>query len=339
MKDFLRKNRLRIAITFVVASVGTLIRRSFFEPQLSWDIDLLIYAITFLLLNIIYGFFANINPWLDRYLPFQKHTALRIIIQMLAGMTLILSIRLVGTYLIRENHLIRISSEIQRFIFIADVFMAAAVNLAVISNYLITQWKSSLLRNDMLEKEKALIQYHSLKNMVNPHFLFNSFSTLQGIIRSDAALADQYVGHLARVYRYVLQHSEKTLTPLDSELQFLETYRELLAMRYENALRFDVTIRPEAREMQVVAITLQTLVDNAIKHNEIHPEKPLTIRIYETEQCLYIENNLQPRPSLIESHGEGLHQLQTLYSYLSEKPVESGIVGSSFRVCIPLIEG
>jgi LytS/YehU family sensor histidine kinase len=137
--------------------------------------------------------------------------------------------------------------------------------------------KAELLKPE--EKEKTLMQYHHLKNQVNPHFLFNSCSSLQGLIRTDSSLAAKYVGHLAKVYRYVMQHKENELVTLQTEIDFLKNYQEILQIRYENSLQINIIINEDVLDKKLVNVTLQMLIDNAIKHNEIHSEKPLIIEI------------------------------------------------------------
>jgi sensor histidine kinase YesM len=333
----LRRYLPRVIFALVFSAFGFYMRDMHFVPKLDVETNILVFFITTSIIVFVWTFFANINQHLDKLIPFDKNPALRILIQTLLGVTLIVGIRLIGGIFIEENLHYKIGKLERAIMLVADVFMALTVNLAVISNYIIKRWKESLTRNELLEKEKTLLQYHHLKNQVNPHFLFNSFSSLQGLIRTDQSLAAKYVGHLAKVYRYVMQHQENELVSLQTEIDFLKDYQEILQIRYENSLQIKLNILPEDLDKKVVNVTLQMLIDNAIKHNEIHPEKPLIIDIKSTGKKLIIQNNIQPRNSLDESNGQGLKQLRTLYSYLSEEPMFAGQEEQHFIVLLPLI--
>ncbi len=327
----------RIVFALVFSSFGFYMRGKHFVPKLELETNVLLFFVTTTIIVFVWTFFANINQHLDKYIPFDKNPALRILIQTLLGVILIVGIRFTGGVFIEENLQFKIGKLERAIMFVADIFMALTVNLAVISNYIIKRWKESLTRNELLEKEKTLLQYHHLKNQVNPHFLFNSFSSLQGLIRTDSSLAAQYVGHLAKVYRYVMQHKENELVTLQTEIDFLKNYQEILRIRYENSLQINIIINEDLLDKKLVNVTLQMLIDNAIKHNEIHTEKPLIIEIKATGNKLIVENNIQLRNSLDESNGEGLKQLRNLYSYLSDEPMFAGSEGQKFIVLLPLL--
>lgn len=335
--DKLKQYLPRFVFAAAFSTFGFYMRSKHFVPKLDIQTNVLLFLITTTIIVLVWTFFANINQQLDKFIPFDKNPALRILIQTLLGVTLIVGIRLIGGVFIEENLHYNIGKIERTIMFIADIFMALTVNLAVISNYIIKRWKESLTRNELLEKEKTLLQYHHLKNQVNPHFLFNSFSSLQGLIRTDQSLAAKYVGHLAKVYRYVMQHQENELVSLQTEITFLKDYQEILHIRYENALQIKLNILPEDLDKKVVNVTLQMLIDNAIKHNEIHPEKPLIIEITSTGKKLIIQNNIQLRNSLDESNSQGLKQLGKLYSYLSEEPMFAEQDQGVFIVSLPLI--
>ena len=327
----------RVIFALVFSIFGFYMRDRHFSPKMDVETNVLLFFITTSIIVMVWTFFANINHQLDKIIPFDKNPALRILIQTILSVGLILGIRFIGAIFIHERLPFEIGY-VQRIIMtIADIFMAITINLAVISNYIIKRWKESITKNELLEKEKTLMQYHHLKNQVNPHFLFNSFSSLQGLIRTDSSLAAKYVGHLAKVYRYVMQHKENELVTLQTEIDFLKNYQEILQIRYENSLQINIIINEDVLDKKLVNVTLQMLIDNAIKHNEIHSEKPLIIEIKSIGNKLSVENNIQLRNSLDESNGEGLKQLRTLYSYLSEEPMFAGPEGQKFIVLLPLL--
>jgi len=335
MKDFWKKNRFRILVTFTLATLGFIVRVIMLDiPR---NVDIAMYGYSFLIIYVLWWFFGSINEWLDTILPFQKNMPMRIGIQLLAGVLFLAALRwtsigIFGDYLPLELNTFTTST-----IILLDVFFAIAVNLALITNYFIVRWKEGLIQTERLEKEKSLMRYHNLKNQVNPHFLFNSLSSLQSLVKSNPDLASQYISHLSKVYRYVLQNKEKEVVSLETELRFIGHYISLLKIRYGDALRIHTNISEAAKEQDIVMITLQMLIDNAIKHNEVHLQAPLTIDVFDEGAFLVIQNNLQKRSAISGSNRQGLEQLRTLYSYLSETPVQVEQTEHHFTIKIPLL--
>ncbi len=335
MNKFWKKNGFRLAVTFGLATIGFVVRRALFDIPL--NVDLAMYAYTFFIIYSLWWFFGSINEHLDPILPFQKNISLRIVIQLASGVLFLAAIRwtsvgIFGPYLPVEFNTIMTST-----IILLDIFAALTVNLALITHYFIVRWKEGLIQTERLEKEKSMMRFHHLKNQVNPHFLFNSLSSLQSLVKSNPDLASQYINHLSKVYRYVLQHKENAEVSLETELSFIEHYISLLKIRYGEALHIRINLSEEAKEQGIVMITLQMLIDNAIKHNEVHPEAPLTIDLFDESDYLMVQNNLQKRRTISNSNQQGLEQLQTLYSYLSEKPVLIEQTENQFTVKIPLL--
>jgi sensor histidine kinase YesM len=329
--------RLRFIVATLLSVMGFFIRLSVVKLELTFLQNFGLMFFTWGIIVLVWTFFANINQQLDKVLPFDKNTPLRIFIQLFTGTSLLLIIRLIGRAVVGDR-LPYHPDEVTRAIFWAmDVFIALTVNLAVISNYIIHRWKESLLKADKLEQEKIRMQYHHLKNQVNPHFLFNSFSSLQSLISSNPDLANEYVGHLAKVYRYVMRHKENEVVSIQTELEFLNHYMTLLKIRYGEGIQFHNELNEEDLERGVITVTFQMLIDNAIKHNEIHPEKPLHIYFRIVDNVLEIANTLQTRESMIPSNGEGLMQLKGLYAYHSSVPVSYQEINGEYSVQLPLL--
>jgi LytS/YehU family sensor histidine kinase len=172
-----------------------------------------------------------------------------------------------------------------------------------------------------LEKERSLMQYHHLKNQVNPHFLFNTLTSLDGLIQTNAELASEFVRHMAKVYRYVLEHKENEVVSIQTELDFIEHYISLLKIRHGNALQIDIKVSDEGREKGIVMVTLQMLIDNAIKHNMMQETLPLVISIWDNDTCLHVRNNKQLKRAIELSSKQGLQQLEQLYNFLSKETI------------------
>ena len=151
--------------------------------------------------------------------------------------------------------------------------------MGFIASHLLKRWQENALRTAQLEKEKVQVQLDSLKNQISPHFLFNSLSSLDSLIDDNPVLARQFLQQLSKVFRYVLQHKEKALVPLETELAFIKNYISLLHTRFDGAFIVTMPGRDRALEQQIVPVTLQILIENAIKHNIISEARPLTVTI------------------------------------------------------------
>ncbi|GAB3940155.1 hypothetical protein GCM10028805_01490 [Spirosoma harenae] len=194
------------------------------------------------------------------------------------------------------------------------------------------------VRAERLEKENVQAQFAALKSQVNPHFLFNSLSILSSLVHADADLSEKFIDQLSRAYRYILEQKDNEKVLLKTELEFIQAYRFLLNIRFEN--KFDVLIEvPESAQGRytIAPLTLQLLVENAVKHNRMSAKEPLRVHIQIDEDCLVVRNNLQTRPKSENSTGVGLENIITRYALLTEQPVWVGESDGDFVVKIPLL--
>jgi LytS/YehU family sensor histidine kinase len=188
-----------------------------------------------------------------------------------------------------------------------------------------------------LEREKLLGRYQNLVNQLNPHFLFNSLAVLDSLIYKDPKMASKYLHQLTKVYRYLIENDHQAVVKLEQELRFANAFIELLQMRYGEGLHVDVVIPEELYDKKIVPVTLQNLIENAIKHNTTAVEMPLRISIREEEGYLVVENNLQKRAVVTTSNNKGLNDFKALYSYLTAEPVRVEETPDYFRVGVPLL--
>ena len=200
-------------------------------------------------------------------------------------------------------------------------------------------WQKLALREEKMKNEVLSARYESLKNQVNPHFLFNSLNSLSSLINEDAEMADKFVKQLSIVYRYVLETRTKEAVTVEEELDMLGSFIFLEKIRFDDNLRIEVDIRKETKSKMILPLVLQMLVENAIKHNAISKDDPLSIGLYDAGNFIVVENNLQPKTILRnESIKVGLENIKSRYSLLSEKEVVVEKSESSFMVKIPLLE-
>lgn len=200
------------------------------------------------------------------------------------------------------------------------------------------QLKDVQLKAERLEKEALLSQFEALKSQLSPHFLFNSLSILTSLIHEDVELSEQFIKRLSKAYRYILEQRDQDLVPLITELDFIQSYTFLLKIRFEN--KFDVLIDvPPAIQTsyRIAPLTLQLLIENAVKHNRMSLQEKLRVHVYVNEDWLLVENPIQARDQPEPSTGVGLANIVNRYSLLTDRPVEFGEKEDLFVVKIPLI--
>lgn len=184
--------------------------------------------------------------------------------------------------------------------------------------------------------EQAHLQL--IRNQVNPHFLFNNLNVLSGMVIRDNPEANQFIEEFSKVYRYILNNQQKELVDLRSELDFIQPYIFLLRKRFDTGLEVSIDIAESYRSWQVVPAALQMLIENAIKHNVVSPQKPLSIDIHTNgSDTLVVKNNLQPRPVKEPSTLIGLQNIQKRYELISGRDVIINQTSDSFEVRLPLL--
>jgi sensor histidine kinase YesM len=218
---------------------------------------------------------------------------------------------------------------------------AVAHILAIIANegqFTYHQWKNAVIESERLQKINWESRYEGLKQQVNPHFLFNSINTLSSLITEDKTAAGQYVKEMSQVYRYLLRSNDDELVPLQPELRFIHSYYHLLKTRFGEGINLEVSVAPRFHHYLLPPLTLQMLVENAVKHNNISKASPLTITIACTEDgWLMIKNNLQKKQGHIDSTGIGLNNIREKYRLLGLPDVQLLSDEKHFKVMVPLI--
>lgn len=205
--------------------------------------------------------------------------------------------------------------------------------------YFFHRWKESLIRAERLEKEKAITQYQVLKAQVNPHFLFNCLNSLAALIHQDAAQASRFNAELSKVYRYLLEQQENEVVSLEEELGFVQSYFYLMNIRHGQQLRLLVELPETPPVFQVIPLTLQILLENAIKHNIIPDDRPLEIEIFlEGEKYLIVKNVKNGTTGVSEGLQTGLKNLRQRYTHFTEKEIVIENTSQSFTVKIPLLQ-
>ena len=215
-----------------------------------------------------------------------------------------------------------------------SMLIAVFVNAETI----IEDWKKSLLENEILEKENAKARLSVLQAQISPHFLFNNFNVLNALIEEDSKLAQQYLDALSDIYRYVLNQKNEELVRLKDEIEFIEKYLFLLRIRFNEKLNCSINVNNHC-EYYIPPATLQILVENAVKHNEISTRKPLDISISITENDqLVVRNNLQPKKGSYESTKVGLKNISDRFTYFTDQAVNIRSDKHEFVVELPILK-
>ncbi|MFN8311094.1 MAG: histidine kinase [Chitinophagales bacterium] len=278
-----------------------------------------------------------IDRTLERYLPFEKNVWLRLVVQLLITLVFIISVRLVLMKPMMQLLQIHPSRDLILASFVINTFLVSTVILGLFVFRFVKRWRESELRQSQLEKEKAIVQYDNLKNQLNPHFLFNALTSLDSLIHDNPQLASQFLLQLSKVYRYVLENKSKTTVSLHTEIQFITHYVNLLKARFDKGLEVVWNLTPEQLEMKILPVTLQILIENAVKHNVTSAATPLQIEISVANDYLEVKNNLQRKKTVEHSNKQGLENLRNLYEVLVDRQILVEETLQQYIIRIPLL--
>lgn len=332
------KEETRIALFTITAVyvVFTVVKVLFFPEQtVLWHIGTSIIGFFIIL---VFGYVIKvIDVYLDKKFPFERNPFRRLMLQFGLTLSVVILLRAIGAFFIIDVVHFKISRELWIASFALNIFMVMSVILSIFGYHFFVRWKQEKVNAAELEKEKALVQYDNLKNQLNPHFLFNSLSSLNSLIFENPQLASDFLQQLSKVYRYVLENKEKNLVSLETEIKFVNHYVQLLKTRFDGGLDIYYNLEERVNDLKIVPVTLQVLFENAVKHNVTSKTSPLKIEVYNEGDTLIIRNSLQLKHQIETSNKQGLENLKNLYRYLSEQQVSVQQDSQSFAIKIPLL--
>lgn len=205
--------------------------------------------------------------------------------------------------------------------------------------FLVKESENEMVRNEQLERARAEAELEALKNQLDPHFIFNSLNTLSHLIEENPAKARLFNDTLADVYRYILQNKARDLVVLKDELEFLYNYFSLLKIRFDSAVRLDVSVGAAAEENNLIPpISLQLLAENAIKHNEFSEKEPLVLHISLDGELLYVHNEVRKKELHRPASGIGLQNLKERYKLLTGLDISVRENEAVFTVLLPVLK-
>ncbi|MFY0600172.1 MAG: histidine kinase [Cyclobacteriaceae bacterium] len=220
-----------------------------------------------------------------------------------------------------------------------NLILAIVIGTIYETVFFFEKWKDTIRQNEELKNQQVRIQFEVLQNQMSPHFLFNSLNTLTTLIAENQEIAIGFTEKLSEVYRYILQNKDRELVSLEEELAFAESYMFLLKMRYPDNLSANFSVDKQYRSMSIAPLTIQMLVENAIKHNVVSKAHPLRIDVYvENGKSIVVKNNLQVKKVIEKSTKTGLANIKKRYELLGQRQIEVITTAHNYMVAIPLID-
>ncbi len=275
-----------------------------------------------------------IDLLLEKFFPIPKKIRLRLLVHILVGIGL-----LVLMFVFAKSHMVY-----EPGIPKPNFYLGLAIGLVFVSMFsssllimrFTEKWIFSQKEMDRLKQDKLKMDYNSLQDQLNPHFLFNNLSALKSLIIYDQDRAVNFTENFTDVYRYVLQSKDKMVIRIAEELEFIEAYIKLHKVRLGNGLVTNIEIRNSFNDFEIAPLTLQLLIENAIKHNITSKDKPLNINVFVKANYLVVENNNQKKETSYSTN-TGLSNLKKRYKMLTEREIIIFEDNDTFRVNIPLL--
>lgn len=343
MKKWIRPRRIEWASFFIMMPViAVLLNYILFGPQLWNDYRVWLYSFTFVYFQGMASWYVHIAVmhWLRIRFPHIHQTTKRLVILGISHLFLtsftfamiFIGYDLVGFLGYRLN--------VEDFKL--SLLLAIALNMIATSlweaDYTFNKWKESLAEKEKLQQLTINHEFETLKSQVNPHFLFNCFNTLSSLISEDRAKAEIFLDELSKVYRYLLRNNKESMTTLQTEVKFIESYYRLLQTRHGEAVQLKIDIDKKYEQYMLPTLSLQLLVENVVKHNVVSKSQPLLIDIFTTSgKKLVVTNNLQSRIAKLQSNKVGLENIRSKYELIGQPGFQVLQDSKSFSVVLPLI--
>jgi len=343
MKQWMKPTRLEWISFFTIMPLLCLIMNQLLFGARQWhDEKIWFFSFPVIYLEGLCSWYLHIliMHWLRIVFPNIKQTGLRLICLAVAHISLISFTWFILFYAYDAFHFLGYQfdgSQLNIALFTGVALTMVATSMWEAA-YTFKQWKDSLTEKEKLQQLTLQQEFETLKSQVNPHFLFNCFNTLSSLITEDKKQAEIFLDELSKVYRYLLRNNEDGLSSLQTEIKFIESYYRLLKTRHGEAVQLSIEIDKKYDQYLIPSLTLQMLVENAVKHNVLSKNKPLVIDIFTTAgNKLIISNNLQLRTIKVPSNKIGLDNIKTKYELLNHSGFQVLKDQKTFSVVLPLI--
>ncbi len=338
MKEFFNLLKISIVITVIIALISRIIYwNTAFElfEQLEFIGMNFTFAFSLTLVNAYY------NKFISSKYSWETQTQKRLWIGAIGSIALTVLafglVRMLLSLLVYDNSFKQFIEGEETSYYLVALGIALVVSLFFHAFYFYKALQEKKVKEQKIIAGTASAKFDALKNQLDPHFLFNSLNVLTSLIEEDPHQAQKFTTSLSKVYRYVLEQKNKDLVSVDEEFQFAKTYVKLLKMRFEDSIHLEIAEHSANPEAKIVPLSLQLLLENAVKHNVVTSSKPLYIKVYEKDGMLVVDNNLQEKQVVKKSSGVGLQNIQQRYGILTDRQVEIIKSDSDFRVKLPLL--
>ncbi|MBA4744330.1 MAG: 2TM domain-containing protein [Muricauda sp.] len=245
--------------------------------------------------------------------------------------------RFVLVVLVYQKSIDQFLAEERMEYYVSSFLISMAVAILFYAAYYYKYYKEKQVKEQKIIAGSASARFDALKNQLDPHFLFNSLNVLTSLIDEDPHQAQNFTTSLSKVYRYVLEQKNKDLVTVDEELKFARTYVRLLKMRFEDSIIFDIPDSCSQPEAKIVPLSLQLLLENAVKHNVVTSSRPLHIKVFEQQGMLVVSNNLQEKQVVKKSSGVGLQNIKQRYRILTDREMVVKKTETDFSVSLPML--
>jgi hypothetical protein len=343
MKAWMKPNKIEWISYFAGMPVIALVLNLLFFGSRVWhDADIWTYSMPLVIAQGIVSWYLHVLTmhWLRVVFPDIRQTVRRLI---LLGITHILLISLTFAMLFYAYDATGfLGYEFETYQFRNSLLVGIALTMIATTtweaDYTFKKWKDSVAEKQIVQQLTIQHEFETLKGQVNPHFLFNCFNTLSSLIGEDPQRAETFLNELSKVYRYLLRNNESGLSTLQNELRFIQSYFQLLKTRHGDAVQFQVEVDKRYESYLLPSLSLQLLVENAVKHNVLSRNRPLVIDIFTMAgNKLAVNNNLQRRTVKGPSNRIGLDNIRAKYELLEQPGFQVLEDARNFTVILPLI--
>lgn len=336
-KTIIRGFVISIIIACVMISIAVIFGRVLvFNRELVTELGY--YCIYGVVLTLINGTFFE---YINHRVAWKNYAKYRILIGALGSV----SLTMIGVFFIRMyTNVVLENEKLSVFVvneklqyYIVALLVTLIISLFFHAFYFYKKSQENKVREQKIIAGTASAKFESLKNQIDPHFLFNSLNVLSSLIEENPENAQRFTTSLSKIYRYVLEQKDKELVSVEEELSFAKTYMNLLKMRFENSLFYELPDTVPNPEAKVVPLSLQLLLENTVKHNVVSEQRPLHIRISIEGDYLCIANDFQKKEVLQDRRGVGLQNIVSRYAIITNRKVLVEENEQTFTVKIPIL--
>ncbi|WP_309608854.1 histidine kinase [Flavobacterium sp.] len=335
-KEFPKAFKLTLVIFIVIQALNVIMGSSIhFDKKLAVGFMFTaMYTMSLYIANSSVFYFLD-KKFVDRFS--KKRLVLGFIGSFLVSLVIIFLMHIFEEVIYNDNSFKFFLEQEKASNYIVPITITFFVTLSLYAFHFYKAYQENKVKEQKIIAGTANAKFESLKNQIDPHFLFNSLNVLSSLIEENPENAQRFTTSLSKIYRYVLEQKDKELVSVEEELSFAKTYMNLLKMRFENSLTYELPLEGINPEAKVVPLSLQLLLENTVKHNVVSEQKPLHIKIYIENGYLIIENNFQKKEVLQDRKGVGLENIVNRYAIISKKRMIIEQTENIFRVKLPIL--